>query len=278
MAARLRQIRQDYEARLGTLRAQIEKVKKDLDFATAHDYAKDSELVDGASTLSIFKARLKKVNKDLGSATAQDDVKDCQVVRGAEITRAQERRIRDLEGAAQEILSDQTKTRLTMTELRADLQKLNLAFTNNNDRLALQIVQSDRREITIQNLRADNAQLLEMLVAESARSHIVADHLPNTPGGVLGDEKNVRIFLGVEGAETVLIRAQRMMKEQEGVFIVESGNHTRTVLHRRLGECKVDMHGWDWYLRLGAEPNRAQVEFRIDHVDPYDLEEWLKEV
>ena len=85
-----------------------------------------------------------------------------------------------------------------------------------------------------------------------------------------------RMFLGVEGAETVSILAQRMVKEQKGMFIVERVIHTRIVLHKRLGECTLDMHAWDWYLRLRGEPNRAQVESRIDDVDPYDLEEWLK--
>ena len=84
-----------------------------------------------------------------------------------------------------------------------------------------------------------------MLIAESARSHIVADHLPNTPTGVSGDQKDVRMFLGVQGAEMVLIRAQRMVKEQKGVFIVESGNHIRTMLDRGLGECTMDMQAWD---------------------------------
>ena len=84
------------------------------------------------------------------------------------------------------------------------------------------------------------------------------------------------MLLGVEEAETVSILTQMMVKKQKDMFMMESCIYTRIVLHRRLGECTLDMHAWDWYLRLRGEPNRAQVESRIDDVNPYDLEEWLK--
>ena len=158
--SRFLQIRQQDEARLDTPKAQLEKVNKDFDIATAHKYARDNELGDGAPALGLLKARLENVSKDFGSATAQDDVKDCQLARGAETTRTQERRMRHLEEAAQGILNEQIKARLTMTELRTDLQTVNLALTNNYDRLALQVAHSHRLEITIQNLQAENVQPL----------------------------------------------------------------------------------------------------------------------
>ena len=123
---------------------------------------------------------------------------------------------------------------------------------------------------------AERACLLQQLMAESARSHCAVDELPRSLAGVFGNAQDVRVFLGEQADETVLIRLQRFLNEQTAFIILEKSDRTRTFWYESLDRCTVDVANWECYLRLKKGPEETTTEVRIDGVGFSVLEDWLK--
>lgn len=147
-----------------------------------------------------------------------------------------------------------------------------------------------RLQVTVQNLqaeagstvtlldelRSDRNALLHQLMAESTRLRYPAKKLPEDLACVVGELQDVRMFLGMQAGEAVLVRVRRFLKERKACIIIQRGDGTRILWHESLGKCTVDFLGCDWYLRLEKGTNEAPIEIYLDEVDPYDLEEWLR--
>lgn len=87
------------------------------------------------------------------------------------------------------------------------------------------------------------------------------------------DSHDIRSFMAVEAAEPVLVRAQRF-REGCKVLIIAAKTSGVYSWYKNLDDCKMVMHGWDWYLCLKGETPEAH--FRIDQGSPYDFEKWFK--
>ena len=113
-------------------------------------------------------------------------------------------------------------------------------------------------------------------MAESIRLRYDVGSLPNDLVNIVGDREDVRVFLGAIEGEPVLLRVQKLCRARSAFIIIQKGDHTRTMWHEHLDRCTIYLPQSNWYLCLESTSDKPPIEVRIDDMDPYVLEEWLK--
>lgn len=278
------------------LQSRLTTANNTLDDLDAKLKSRDMELRDAKEAIEDTRGRLGEVEKELSAEQDSNETASLTIEIANQKIQAlstgldherehlKEERIKHDTLLSKIGLLEDEQSRSAKGKEAADKEKTALHERVSQHQVAIRGLEADAasRLTLLAQLETDrtfyNAErtcLLDQLMAESTRSHYVAENLPKDLAGLIGDGSDVRMFHWMQAGETVLVRAQRFLGERKALIIVEKNDHTKTAWYDLVEKSTVKFANGSWNMRLDRGSDEALLEIEVMSISPYDLEDWL---